>query len=190
MNRSRGFTLIELLVVVGLIAVMLMIAVPSFTSFISNYRATAAVNDLLQGITLTRSEALKRGRRVVMLPNLANGTPSASGSWANGWTVFVDLNNNLTMETTDTMIFKHGKLPSSTVVAAVGSSTLPFADANYVSFDGTGYPRTVAGSQLNGGVRLTDTIASNTPNVRTICLANFGRPRVVRDTPTESCSGG
>ena len=173
--------MIELLVVVVLIGILLAIAVPSFTSFISNYRATSAINDLLQGITLTRGEALKRGRRVVMLPNDASQNPSLAGSWSNGWTVFVDLNSNQTLDGGDTLIFRHGVLPTSIVVTPPSSSSLPFGEANYVSFDGTGYPRRVDGTQLSGGIVLTDHMATQT-NVRTLCLANYGRPRIIVTT--------
>ncbi len=188
-RRARGFTLIELLVVVTVIVVLLAIAVPSFTSFISNYRATSAVNDLLQGITLARGEALKLGRRVVMLPNDASHNPSATGSWSNGWTVFIDLNSNLTLDASDTLIFKHGDLPSSMAVTAPGTWTGPFGNANYVSFDGSGYPRRVDGTQLNGGIVLTDHVGSATSQ-RTLCLANLGRPRIVVTTSTtpEPCA--
>ncbi len=189
-RRPRGFTLIELLVVVALVSILLSIAVPSFTSFISSYRATSAVNDFLQGVTLARGEALKRGRRVTMLPNLGDAarTPSVSGSWSNGWTIFVDLNNNQVLDSTDTMIFRHGDLPSSITVTPAGPWTSPFSDANYVAFDGTGYPRTTTSAVLTGGIVLTDQIRS-TVNKRTLCLANFGRPRIVKDL-TETCSSG
>ena len=189
-RRVRGFTLIELLVVLTLIGIMIAVAVPSFTSFISNYRATSAINDFLQGVTLTRGEALKRGRRVTMLPNLndAARTPSVTGSWANGWTIFVDLNGNQTLDSTETVIFKHGDLPTSTVVSAPTGSTTSFNNANYVSFDGTGYPRLLGGGQLNGGVVMTDVIASTTSR-RTLCMSNFGRPRIIVTTITNCTLG-
>ncbi len=185
-DRRRGFTLIELLVVVSLISIMLAIAVPSFTSFISRYRATAAINDLLQGVTLTRAEALKRGRRVVLLPNDAAHNPTAAGSWINGWTIFVDLNNNQTLESSDTLIFKHPELPTSIAITPPATSSTPFGNANYVSFDGTGYPRKVDGTQLKGGIVVTDHTGSTT-NLRTLCLALYGRPRIIVDTP-DGCS--
>lgn len=199
-TRRAGFTLIELLVVVALVAIMLVIAVPSFTSFISNYRVTSAVNDFLQGVTLTRNEALKRGRRVMMMPNVYSSgpperyTPSPTGDWRNGWTIYVHVGTSppLYDAATDTIIFQHLLLDASISVAnAGGGAAPPFTDSSsqtYISFDGTGYPRQVSGGALTGGIVFTDTTGSSV-NTRTLCLANLGRPRIVKDVP-ETCAGG
>lgn len=194
--HRAGFTLIELLVVVALISIMLVIAVPSFTSFISNYRATSAVNDFLQGITLTRNEALKRGRRMVMMPYDASGLASVNGDWKYGWAIFLDVNsNNKYDDPPDQLIFKHDPFPASIVVTnASGGASKPFTDASSqtaVSFDGTGYPRLLGaptGTALAGGIVLTDTTGSSVSK-RTLCLANLGRPRIVKDV-AETCAAG
>ena len=193
--RRAGFTLIELLVVLTLISIMLVIAVPSFTSFISNYRVTSAVNDFLQGITLTRNEALKRGRRVMMMPNNGAGTPSVAGDWKYGWTIFVDTNNNQTLDPAEVaagnLIYQHPALDTSIADSdAGGSVSAPFTDGasrTYVSFDGSGYPRQLSGAGLAGGIVLTDTTGSSV-SVRTLCLANLGRPRIVQGR--DSCAAG
>lgn len=197
-EQRAGFTLIELLVVVALISIMLVIAVPSFTSFISNYRATSAVNDFLQGITLTRNEALKRGRRVMMVPHTSGGTPSVTGTgdWKYGWTIFVDTNNNQTLDAAEVaagdLISQHAALNDSIAVTDAGGATAaPFTDGaskTYISFDGTGYPRQLGGGGLAGGIVLTDTTGPSR-SVRTLCLANLGRPRIVKDV-AETCAGG
>lgn len=167
---AAGFTLIELMVAVALLAIMAGIAVPSFAAFISNYRATAAANDMLQALTLTRGEALKRGRRVTLLP--------VSSDWTKGWIIFVDTDNDLALDNGETTIFKHEALPVNITAAAAGGASQPFG-VNYVTFDGTGYPRTTTGGALSGGIVLTDSTGSAT-NVRTLCVSTYGRPRIVR----------
>lgn len=188
-RRQAAFTLIETMVVLAMIAIMAAIAVPSFTSFISNYRATSAINDFLQGVTQTRTEALKRGRSVAMAPIL--------GDWRNGWTIFIDLAPTPVptgympvYNGTEELIFQHDPLPSSITISGANANPLPFNGANYVAFDGTGYPRIIggAGSALMGGIVMTDVIRSTTSR-RTLCLAAMGRPRIVRDA-VETCVSG
>ena len=210
MRRQRGFTLIELIVVVAMVSIMLSLAVPSFRSFISNYRITTAVNDFLQAVTVTRAEAIKTGKRVVMLPSDSSGCPSATGSWTNGWTIFVDNNRNFAYDSSavlssvaprlpcstgsDTTVFNHGALPSSISSAAAGGGSaqaFTFAETigtiTYVSFDGTGYPRRQDGSVLTGGIVFSDTLVSPA-NKRTLCLAILGRPRIVQ--AVDNCVSG
>ena len=196
-REEQGFTLIELLVVVGMISILMLIAVPSFASFISNYRVTAAANDFLQGVSQTRAEALKAGRAMTMAPIVA-------GDWKSGWVIFRDIaggqcpasppNGQLDAGNAvevQSMVFKHLALPTSTTVAsATSASVAAFTDANsrtYISFDGTGYARQYCAGTLSGGIVFTDRIASST-NVRTLCMNVSGRPRVVKGVDT--CASG
>ena len=181
----RGFTLIELMVVVALISIMFAIAVPSFVTFVSNYRVTSAMNDFLQGVSLTRNEAMKRGRRVTM-------SPIVPGDWKSGWNIYVDVVPDAVYSVgTEELIFRHDPLPASLVVTnSSGGGTPPFtfAGLTYLSFDGTGYPRRyAAGPFIPGGIAMTDTIGVSV-NIRTLCLAAYGRPRIVSGSPT--CSSG
>jgi type IV fimbrial biogenesis protein FimT len=72
-----GFTLIELMIVLVLVGILLGVGVPSFRSLIADQRLRAVGTDLIVGLNLTRSEAVKRNKRVVL-------SPSASG-WQGGW---------------------------------------------------------------------------------------------------------
>lgn len=194
MRRDRGFTLIELMVVVALIAIMSAIAVPSFVTFISNYRATAAINDFLQGITLTRIEALKRGRKVLMLPNASNGTPGVAGNWIYGWTIFVDNNGNQVYDAVaDETIFQHSVLPASisTAGAAGGTAFTDGTGKTYVQFDGTGYFRLLSGAPITTGVGIVMTDNAKLPaTVKTLCIGNIGRARIVTGLDSKSCTSG
>ena len=58
--KSAGFTLLELMIVVALVAVLIGISAPSMGEFIRNSRITGKANDLLAGLNVARTEAIKR----------------------------------------------------------------------------------------------------------------------------------
>ena len=59
--KQHGFTLIELMVTVSILAVIAMIAAPSFTHLIERWRVRSAAEALQSTIYYARSEAIKRG---------------------------------------------------------------------------------------------------------------------------------
>ena len=90
--QGKGFSLVELMIVLAVSAMLLAAAVPSFSASIQNNRLTTQVNEIHAGLSLARSEAVKRNQDVAMC-NSSNGT-SCNGSWHDGWLVFVDDNSS------------------------------------------------------------------------------------------------
>ena len=102
-NAVKGFTLMELMMTLAIAAVLVTVAVPSFRTFIQNSKLTKQVNLLAVSVATARGEAAKRGARVVICQSddPAAATPDCdgtAGTWSNGWVVFVDSNNNLTVD--------------------------------------------------------------------------------------------
>jgi len=64
--KNTGFTLLELIVTVGIAAVLVGIALPSFNNTIENSRVTAAANGLVGALSYARSEAIKLQNDVVV----------------------------------------------------------------------------------------------------------------------------
>jgi type IV fimbrial biogenesis protein FimT len=95
-SRQSGFTLIELMVVVGIMALLLALAVPSFESTINSGRLTGAANELVASIQTARMESVRRNRRAIVClsanPNTA--APSCSTTNPTGWFTFLDANAN------------------------------------------------------------------------------------------------
>lgn len=89
-REQRGFTLIELMVTIAVLAIVVSIAGPSFTSMINNNRSAAVGEELAGAFNYARSEAVKRGDRVSICASSDGATCSAAGTWSQGWIVFTD----------------------------------------------------------------------------------------------------
>lgn len=173
---SRGFTLIELLVTVALAAVLMMVAVPSFTAFTRNSQLTSFTNTLLAGINAARGEAMKRGRYAMVVP--ANGT-----SWDSGWVVFVDVDRSGTfVAANDIRILTSEAKPSYLDITGNGTAT---GTTPFIMYDASGYSRDGIGGgfgALTFEIKRND--VSNLDQVRRIKIAASGRARVC--TPKSS----
>ncbi|WP_170799052.1 GspH/FimT family pseudopilin [Stutzerimonas stutzeri] len=89
---QQAFTLIELMITIGILSVVLAIAVPALSQSVHNVRLTSLISDLTTSVTYARSEAVKRGRRVVICRanNARNDCNLSGGNWSSGWLIFVD----------------------------------------------------------------------------------------------------
>lgn len=87
-RQNQGLTLIELMITLGIAAILMGIAIPSFTNQIRDNRNVTTINSLAASLSLARAEALRRGKAVSVCPS-NNGT-SCSGTWQDGWIVLLD----------------------------------------------------------------------------------------------------
>lgn len=166
---SQGFTLIELLVTVSLAAVLMMVAVPSYTAFVRNSQLTSFTNTLLASINAARSEAMKRGMHAMVVP--VDGT-----NWSSGWVVFVDVDrSNDFNAANDIRIATSDAAPSYLTLSGTGAA----AETNpYILYDASGYSRTKTGAfgALTLEVKRNDD--SSVSQVRRLKIASSGRARI------------
>lgn len=84
-RRSAGFTLIELVVTLAVLALLLMVGLPSFATWLQNTQIRTAAEGMQAGLQLARAEALRRNVsvRFQLVNSLADGCAlSSSGtSW-------------------------------------------------------------------------------------------------------------
>lgn len=89
MKRIAGFTLIELMVTLAVLAILTMVAVPSYQRLTTMNRMAAEMNDFSGSFHLARTEAIKHGVTVTMCVS-GDGANCTGGDWHRGWIVFLD----------------------------------------------------------------------------------------------------
>ena len=95
LTRMRGVTIIELMIALVILAILLVIAVPSFNDFVRTMRLNSSMTDLRSDLQLARSESIRRNSRVLLCPrSTATSTTCATAvtatTWMNGWLVCHD----------------------------------------------------------------------------------------------------
>lgn len=102
---SKGFTLLELLVALTIAATLAALAAPSFNHVMSRLQLRSITHQLHTSLNLARQSAISR-RQPVLIRN-------KGGDWNNGWTVFVDSNNDGQLGPGEEILLEVTKLPSS-----------------------------------------------------------------------------
>ena len=169
--RTYGFTLIELMVTVALAAILMTVAVPSFTTFMRNAELTSFTNSLLAGINAARGEAMKRGRYAMVVPN-------DGSSWDSGWTVFVDIDRSQTLTAGDITILTSEAKTSALTIQGNGSAN---GSTPYIMYDASGYSKVKNGSfsALTFEIKRNDVTGTELlTQTRRLKIASTGRPRI------------
>jgi type IV fimbrial biogenesis protein FimT len=86
--RPYGFTLPELLVTLAVIAILAMVAMPSFNHLIRRQRVSMVVNQLVGDLAYARAEAATRGSFVSICASSDGNSCSGSTSYTAGWLVY------------------------------------------------------------------------------------------------------
>ncbi|GAB2584376.1 GspH/FimT family pseudopilin [Nitrincola alkalisediminis] len=94
-RHQTGLTLIEIMITLALLAIVLMIGVPSFQGFTETSRARALTNDLTSALQLARSEAIKTRSEMRVCPSVDQQTCSVTVDWSSGWILLDTTNNTL-----------------------------------------------------------------------------------------------
>lgn len=175
MNRKRGFTLIELIVTLALAAILLTIGVPAFQEMIRNNRAAVHANEFMSALNVARSEAIKRGQRVVLCKSSDGASCATTNLWDQGWIVFVDTDNDAGVDAGETIIRVYGALKGDNTLQ--GSTDV----ADYISYSPDGIARLTSGTALAADTKLTfELCVSGKKNA--IEINQTGRARVDKIT--------
>lgn len=157
-----GVTLIELIFAILLLAILTVIAVPSFRDASLSGRLSAISSDLYTSVQMARSEAIKSNATTTLCASDDEAT--CSGDWEDGWIV---------LDAGGTVIHSGAVLPDGFTVAQTGGT----ADLNF--------------QPIGVGVTsATFTICRDTPignQNRVISVLATGSASVKRNEDTTTC---
>lgn len=119
MRKLSGFTLIELLITLSVLAILVGLVAPGFTSFIKNNRLSSQINTLIGTIHLARAEAANR-RTAITLCASDNGANCNTTSWEKGWIMFSDNDVDEVLDTADELLLYQEPLAGGNTLRASG----------------------------------------------------------------------
>jgi type IV fimbrial biogenesis protein FimT len=174
-----GFSLLEVLVVLALLALLATLAAPSFKAFRHKHQMQSQAEQLQASLMLARSEALRRQQRVTLCIRDAKQACAAAGSWAQGWVVFVDDNQNTWREADETILQLHAAAPGFLTIQ--GNATVD----RFVSYAPSGRSQSRSGAFQAGTIRLC---GAGQADAWRVVINAVGKPRLEKaraDTPTD-----
>ncbi|MGD2172064.1 MAG: GspH/FimT family pseudopilin [Gammaproteobacteria bacterium] len=167
MKKNSGFTLLEAVVTVGMVSILVAIAIPSMTTFTQNDRLTTNINTLIGHLAYARSEAVKRSQQVSVCAS--DDAATCSGTWNDGWIVYIDADNNNSFDAGEEVIRAQQALGGTNTLTATGIGT-------QITYDNRGFVD--AGSV--GSLQLCDDRSGNFG--KTVRITTTGRVRLETDT--------
>ena len=96
---NKGFTFIDVSIALLILSILLSIAIPALSSFLTNSRLVSVTNELVVSLNLARSEAVKQKHQVTI-----RRTSSTEKTWEKGWSIFSDHNNDGILNGPDQLI--------------------------------------------------------------------------------------
>ena len=163
--------MIELMVTLSVLAILMVVAIPSFQAMIASSSLSTASNDLLTTFAQARSNAIRRGARVTVCKSANGAQCTTTGNWEQGWIMFNDDDHSTTNPNVDT-----GESITFTA-PALSSGLVMKANLDYVSYASDGQPKNMNGSPYFGTIRICSTAESlsNDKRARDLVLNSAGR---------------
>ncbi len=168
--KEHGYTLFELLLTIGLAAVLMTLAAPSFSSLLQRAQLETASDQVYSSLWFARSQAISRQHSVVMAAE-----PSG---WRSGWQIFVDINGDGLQQDSEPIIQRTNAQPAANLL----TTNLGLGQAVYYQPDGR--TRRPSGSLQMGTFTLCRAPGGLHAGLHHRVVINAaGRPRIERSIP-------
>ena len=177
--KHRGITLVELAIALAVVAILLNLAVSTWSSAVQAARSSAARSALFATLARARTTAGIYGADVALCPSADGARCAGTDEWHVGWMAFVDRNDSNTFDAGDAVLVRHG-------AAGDGVRIVTSSGRKYLEFHAN------AG---NAGSNATFTFCDRRGRTRAtaIAMGNLGTYREVRAEPAavaRACRAG
>jgi len=167
-HKQNGLTLLELIIALSISAILISLALPSFTALIENNRANTSINRMVSALHYARTQAINHGKSVTLCP--LQNSEICGQTWRQGLLIFIDNNRDGQHQTNETILQSGSPFPAGSQI-----SWAAFGSNRYLRFTHEGYT-----ANQNG--RFTYCPKSrNNYYARQIIINKNGRPRQAED---------
>ena len=154
MKKSLGYSLIELMSMLAVVSILVSVGLPMMNVFFDSNRMITNTNDLVAGLNIARSEAIKQQIRITLCQSADTASCTGSGQWEDGWIVFQDPNGNATVDGGERILRLNAGVDGGQVT--IRSNDVSNLIANSVSFTSRGLPKALNGAAQTGTFRICD----------------------------------
>ena len=154
MKTSLGYSLIELMSMLAVVSILVTVGLPLMNVFFESNRMISNTNDLVAGLNIARSEAIKQQMRVTMCQSSNTTACSGTNQWEDGWIVFQDPNGNATVDAGERLLRLNAGADGNQVT--IRSNDANNLIASSVTFTSRGLPKALNGGSQSGTFRICD----------------------------------
>ena len=175
-SSQRGVSLYEAIVTLAITGIVAAVGIPSLQSMLANARLTTATNTLIAALYTTRSEAIKRGQRVVLCPSRDFRSCTDASDWHVGYVLYVDYDGSHSRDPDEPVLRVFDALSGVTVRSSIYRDHVTYLPNGLAS-----------GSNLSFAICVRGAAAG-----RAVIVSNSGRARVATRMPdgTRPCPSG
>ena len=133
MNRKdAGFSLIEMIATLSVLAMLLAIAIPAFTTLLQGSRASGTYHLLTTSLAAARLRAIKDNAPVTVCPSADGRTCRSDEVWSDGWIVYRDPDRDPQPQDNDAVIQRFGRVGGDLqLMSTSGRSRVRFQPAGW-----------------------------------------------------------
>jgi type IV fimbrial biogenesis protein FimT len=168
-RKQRGTSLLETMLATAIAGVLTTAAVPQLNDAVTQQRLRAGSSELFATFNLARSEAVRRGHAVAVIP-------ADTQNWSSGWKAFADRNDNGVLDADEEILLERPPI-------AAGVNVTPNFGATFSGRVLTYNPEGRLHRPGGQGLVIGRLVLQQNEAARSLCFASLG----VRMVPAAVC---